>query len=378
MFRFHYLVISAFFVYFLTFLTGCPGLILVEVSPGKQPSATEESQNSASGAEKKGKGEKKGDVKGESILSYDNKNTVNPETAGQPEKESLLIWKPGLLSQVPAQRRALLSFQDPLLESESKPDKLLRNLERSLTGDMMLLALCVFWCLGLLLCLVALYKRHWFYNPMLFIIILPSMVILLSLLFGVRRDMLFLSQKISDPLVLMQTYTECLLFFSGLLLILQRLLPETESLALTELAFMGHLRQDSSSLRSRVYGFIIITIQMTLVLVVALAIANFILLPIYIMQLSFPGFFGLLLIFGLIGLAWFYTSAYYRVSRTHTEESSVVSSTSFLGFRFLRNGLVIVSIVSLVVVVLLSIVAIAYSNINFLQSIKVLEQSGTL
>ncbi len=359
MFRVHTFVISALFVYFLSFITGCPAMV-------EKRSATPPPAKLSPGARllpniTPGSGDKQSEKK---------------------KVERRTIWAPGLLEKVLRQNRALKLFQDPLLESDSRPEKLLRGMEHSFTADISLLAATIAWCAFILLTLLALLKRHWFYQPMLYMVVPVSAAAIFVLLLSERANELFPSAGVSpgtaNPLLMARAYMETLLFFGGLLLILHRFLPDTDSTRLSELKFMGHLNTRPGTAGARFRNFAAIVFQVMAIIFAGLLLANFILLPIFLMQLSFPGVFAILLAGGLLVLARFYTRAYANVSRSQHAEASYFSSWSFLGFRILRNSLFITSIIMMILIAVIILVILAATNIDILESINILKRPSSI
>ncbi|MBL8020153.1 MAG: hypothetical protein JNM27_10855, partial [Leptospirales bacterium] len=98
--------VLAFFIYYVTFLTGRPAFETSDAEPG-----------TATAAE--------------------------------------FTIKPGLIHRVLIQKKAL-ALRDPLLESDAEPERLFRNMERSYSGDLFYSGALVFWCASFLLCAVSL------------------------------------------------------------------------------------------------------------------------------------------------------------------------------------------------------------------------------
>lgn len=108
-------------------------------------------------------------------------------TAGAMESPGAqLAFKPGLIERALLQGRAL-ALSDPLLESDTEPEKLFRTMERSYSGDLFAIGAMSLWCAGFLLCFVAIARRVWFARSMTVYLLIPSALALLLTLFAVRQ-----------------------------------------------------------------------------------------------------------------------------------------------------------------------------------------------
>ncbi len=150
--------------------------------------------------------------------------------------------QPGLVELVMVERRMLGLFDDPLLESDSRPEDLLGQMARSLTTDTVQLGINAFWCAQLLLCLVALLRRHWFYGPMSTIVVLVSVLMLAFDLVTAQRSAMALYEDKTPQILRAAVNTTLIVLGTGLLL--QKLLPAWGRLELSETQFMGHLRRE--------------------------------------------------------------------------------------------------------------------------------------
>lgn len=358
MLRFQLTVLLAFFLYFLSFLTGRPGYDPVDPELFDTFPTLEESRTQ--------------NPVGESEFNDPLQISGSRKSAVEPR----LTWRPGLIQRVIIQRKALTVFLDRLLESDSRPDQLLRTMERSLTGDTFLLTLDVFWCLSLIFCSIALVKRHWFYNSFVYFVLSPSVVLILLILTTVRRENLILTPY--SNYFLPEIGVETALMLAGIAVILQRMLPQPHKAVMTETNFMGHLRTDRDSALSTTQKALTMMYQIVLIVLVGLILSNILLLPMYILQISFPGFFAALFAAGLFILAIFYTRAYLHVAGSQHLKVSIFSGISFLGYRIIKNSLFIGSMAALVISVLVFIAYLAGVNVLFLQNLSILKKPGTL
>ncbi len=348
MFRFQVAVLCAFFVYLLTFMSGCPQF--VATSTGGNPILPERME------------------------------LPDPDPTQSSPALLRTDWSAGLVERTVLQRRALLSFRDPLLESDSRPERLLRSLERSFTADLVLLILSALWCMLIVSCLAALRRGHWFYRPMLLMVLAPLTVAVLFVLLNVRRFELVEARRnltlYRDWLLLAKVYFEVTLMFAGGAVFLSRLLPERPAETMGELRFMGHLRVEGGRRRRR--EWLTTAAQIGAIIAAALALANVVLFPLYIIQISFPRFFGGLLAALVIGLSLFYVRAYVRVSHAQGAGGGPDSGAAFLGFRVLRNTLFVSGAVLVVVVAVSVILVITMLNIDLLQTVELLQRPQRL
>ncbi|MCR9145312.1 MAG: hypothetical protein NXI24_23940 [bacterium] len=403
--RLNVVVILLFFVYFMSFLTGVPsvhiGLTPDEAEELRQlddtnmllleggGEGTAEAREAARQAFEEGLREQSPVqiAEGDATTLLPEENPDDPMALRRAELEaakSRVVFKrkPGLVERVLVERRMLAVFDDPLLESDSRPEDLLRQIARSFTTEAVQTGVNAFWCAQILLCLVAFWKRHWFYGPMSTIVMLISVLMLSFDLITAQRSAMALYENQTGQLL--EAAVGALLIVLGSGFLLQKILPPHGRLFLTETNFMGHMRRlplpAGAPRRAR---FLKPTFEIGAIMLVGLIVANLLLFPIYKLQLSFPGFFAGLLSVGMLVLAYFYVQAYSKVARSQqspgdTGAVSRFSAIAFLGFRMLSNTFYIIAVVSLVCVIFgLAIVLTAY-NIVFLQGFELLPIADSL
>jgi hypothetical protein len=321
--RLNVVVILLFFVYFLSFLTGVPavqiGLTPDEAEELRQTDDTNmllleggeeapEAREAAREAFEEGFREQ---IPAGILESAGGPDVArdDPMTRRRAELEaakSRVVFKrvPGLVERVLVERRMFAVFDDPLLESDSRPEDLLRQIARSFTTEAVQMGVNVFWCAQILLCLAAFSRRHWFYGPMSTIVILISVLMLSFDLVTAQRSAMALYENKTGQLL--QAAVGAFLIVLGSGFLLQKLLPAHGRLILTETRFMGHMRRVPAPAGApRRARFLRPTLEIGAIMFVGLIVANLLLFPIYKLQLSFPGFFAGLLLLGMLVLSYF-------------------------------------------------------------------------
>ncbi len=355
--RLNVLTLALYFLYFLSSITGAPAF-----ESGLSPSESVEFRERSTGSFL---------YAGESAEEASRRL----EELSRKETEVRWVWSPGLIERVYVQRALMGTFDDPLLESDSRPEDLLRAMSRSFTSDSFRLGINIFWCTVMVLCLLALRKRHWFYDPMSTMIVSISMLMIGSGLLTARHGQLLLFQNTTA--VLAVAALEILLILLGAAVLLRRILPTSPDMQLSETKFMEHMRSD----RRRQSGdrtVLDATIEVVVIMGVGLLVANLFLLPVYKLQLSFPGFFALLLLFGVGALTVFYLRAYLRVGRSQAPEADMTSAFAFLGFRMLANTVFLTIMFSLITIILGIVVMLAVYNVLLLQDFSLLPKADSL
>ena len=339
---YHIPVLLAFLLYFVSFLTGRPG---IDTDPYAEQSNIYTEQHS------------------DEDFNFDSSN----KKAAPGES----YWKTGLIKRVYLQKKARTLLDDTLLVSDARPESFFKNIDRTLTGDAFFLSLDMIWISMFLLAITALLKKHWFYSSFLKMLIYPSIAFLLVTLLTVRRENLIFSN--GGAALLIEIFIETVLMFTGLILVFSSTVPRQDA---NYIPFMEHLGIKSgepmSDTSARFHSFV----QVIFLVIAGVILSNLILLPIYKLQVTFPGLFAMLFIFALIALGFFYTTAYMRVSSSKTSNVSVFSGISFLGYRIMRNSIFIIKIIITVSLVIGTVLSLASVNIEFLQSIEFLQKSG--
>lgn len=292
---------------------------------------------------------------------------ANPETGSSVS----IVFKPGLIERALLQQRAL-GLSDPLLESDTEPEKLFRSMERSYSGDLFSIAAMSLWCGGFLLCFAAIARKVWFARSMAVYLLIPSAFSLLLTLFAVRRPALQTDRFLSHDHFLMTGVEFVLLLLALASVFLSLRKPEVKTV------FLDHLeaRQKSwSESLKRLPGALL---QIATIGLVSALLANFVVLPVYYLQLSFPRFFGMLLFSALVILAFFYVRAYLRVSAMQQGATDPVVAMSFLGFRILSNSIFVVAVLAGVLLVITLVIMLTVLNLDALQTLGVLKRAARL
>ena len=284
-------------------------------------------------------------------------------------EEPGMKFENGLLGRLLLESRFLNSMSDPLLESDARPSEVFRAVERSAVADRFYLVVCVFWCSLLLFCFLAGARGYWFYRPMLQVILGPSIAILLALLLVARSKTLGLNFSVA---LYNHVIPETLLLALGIAMLLyQRMrLDSVES----GRSFLNFLQKRGGQKKDRISGGLTVTVQLILITLAGALISNLLLLPLYKLQLSFPGYFGVLLVIAIIALAVFYLYSYSKVSAMAGEEKSLLAPPAFLGFRILSNTVFLTLLIGAITIVIGSIVTLAILNIDLLQSATILQE----
>ncbi len=343
--RWNLLVIIAYFLYFASFLTGIPA--------PRTPDRSGYENEALGGVRVEESGESRGATDG-----------AGGESAG-----AGWTWRAGLIERALVQNEVQRRFGDPLLESDSRPEGLFRQIERTYTADLTRLFVTVFWCALIALLLPALYKRHWFYMPMSFYIFLFSALAILLELTTARQTEILLGPSAAYGQA--RAVIEILLFFLGGAATLERLLPPRADRESLDNRFLEHLLLAPRGAGERTRGALRTLMHLLVIAGAAAAIANLTLLPIYKLQLMAPGFFAALIAAGLLALAVFYVRAYARVGRAQEAQAGYGTAIAFLGYRFLKNSLFVFSVICLIALAGIAIVALILNNIELLQGVGI-------
>lgn len=345
--RWNLVIIVLYLLYFLSVLSGRPALERQESGIDREPL-------------------------GFRIQSMEELEETTPPPAAAPR----LVWAPGLVERIVAQRAALVPFQNPLLESDARPDQLERALERGFAADMVKLIALSFWCLLLLLLIPGLLGGHWFYKPMSagVLSVSAALIFLHSFLEGPGQ---LLSPEIAlyDQL---SAFGEYALALAGVAVVLDRLLPPRGSMPLATTPFMGHTRSEGEASASGLRRFGGSLLHSGIIFVAAVLAVNLLLLPLYYLQVLLPGWFAVFLSAACLLLAVFYVRAYLNVGGLPPGRPALLASFSFLGHRFLMNALFLSLLLVVVVFAVIAIVGVVLNNIAALQGFGVLPPPDAL
>ncbi|MCE9597357.1 MAG: hypothetical protein K8S54_05250 [Spirochaetia bacterium] len=321
--RLTFFAVLAFFIYYVTFLTGRPAFEASDAEPGKATSAQ-------------------------------------------------LTIKPGLIHRALLQKKAL-TLRDSLLESDAEPERLFRNLERSYSGDLFYSGALAFWCASFLLCAISLRQRVWFGRTMAWLLLVPSVLSMLLVLFGIRRELYTTMREPYDALFM--SSIETFLFLLGAAALIRSSIFANRQAATP---FLDHLQTRQREWLDYFRRAPITALQVAAISVASALIANFVVLPVYYLQMSFPTFFAFLLFVSLAGLAVFYVRAYGKVAHAQNPNPQVSTAISFLGFRILTNTMFLTGVISILALLITLVVVLSIVNLDVLQTIGVLKKASRL
>ncbi len=283
-------------------------------------------------------------------------------------EEPGVAFESGLLGRLVLESRFLSVMSDPLLESDARPSEVFRAVERSAVADRFYLVVSAFWCVLLMFCFLAGARGYWFYRPMLQVILGPSIAILLAILLVARSKALSTNFTVT---LYNNVIPETILLAIGIGMFLyqkMRLDPVSGGRS-----FLDFLQKRGTVQTQRISGGFTVAMQLILITLTGATISNLLLLPLYKLQLSFPGYFGILLIAALIALGIFYLYSYSKVSAMAGEEKSLLAPPAFLGFRILSNTVFLTLLIGAITVVIGTIVSLAILNIDLLQGTGILQ-----
>ena len=290
-----------------------------------------------------------------------------PDSMAPLSEEAGMRFQHGLLGRLILESRYLDTMADPLLESDARPGEVFRSVERSAVADRFYLVVSAFWCMTLMFCFLAGARGYWFYRPMIQVIMAPSIVILLGILLVARsKD---LTSNFSVALYNHVILETVLLFLALGMFLYQRMRLDPLSQGRS---FLDFLQKRGNGRRKSLSGGFTVAAQLVMITLAGTLISNVLLLPLYKLQLSFPGYFGILLLAAVIGLGIFYLISYSRVSAMTGEEKSLLAPPAFLGFRILSNTVFLTMLIGAITVVIGTIVTLAILNIDLLQATSVL------
>ncbi len=367
----NYLLLWIFFIYFTSILTG-----------GYKPHRKAEHIADPSMFEEliqQGKNAKRQAIEEHGIRPIEQKELPATDGMVEPKKKTRpnYTWRfeDGLVSVLLLQGRALRQFQDPLLESEARPKLLMEELHYTYSANLSKLSLIIFWLACILLCILALYKRHWFYRPMSAVVFLVSISVILYRLGSVRKIEI---DNLRGITVWPQVFAslELGLVFAGAALLIARTLP-SQGLGLST-DFMEHLRLAPAKISERTSDFFRTLWHVALLIFASLALSNLLLLPLYKSQLGLQGIFIFLILMLLLTLAAWYIRAYSMLAKDQGKGGSPLSGLAFLGYRFLKNTLFISTVIFIVALVFGLIVLLAVYNTEILQNLRLLPAEKSL
>jgi len=283
-------------------------------------------------------------------------------------EEPGIRFENGLLGRLVLESRFLAIMNDPLLESDARPSEVFRSVERSAVADRFYLAVSAFWCALLLFCFLAGARGYWFYRPMLQVILGPSIAILLAILLVARSKALSVDFTVA---LYNHVIPETILLGLGIgMLLYQKMRMDPIS---GGRSFLDFLQKRGTGKKQRISGGFTVALQLVLITLAGALISNLFLLPLYKLQLSFPGYFGILLLIAILALAIFYLYSYSKVSAMAGEEKSFLAPPAFLGFRILSNTVFLTLLIGAITIVIGTIVSLAILNIDMLQGSGILQ-----
>ncbi|MBL8020963.1 MAG: hypothetical protein JNM27_14930, partial [Leptospirales bacterium] len=222
------------------------------------------------------------------------------------------------------------------------------------------------------LCAVSLRQRVWFARTMAWLLLLPSILSLLLVLFGVRRDMLTTMREPYDAIFI--SFIETVLLLLGTAALIR---SSAFGIKATT-PFLDHLQTRQRQWFDYVRRAPVAAFQVAVISAASALIANFVVLPVYYLQMSFPTFFAFLLFVSLAGLAVFYVRAYGKVAHSQNPDPQITTAVSFLGFRILTNTMFLTGVIAILTFLITLVVVMSVVNLDILQTIGILKKSARL
>jgi len=285
------------------------------------------------------------------------------EKSGHKDDQLLqLTFEPGFFEILKTENIFLEKLQDQLIEKDSKPNRLFEQVHRDYTQNLVLAVSSAFLLLFSFFTIAVGISKRWFYNQMKIMVFFP---VSLFLLVGL------LSSPVQIPYGL-SGFSNQVLFFGPLLIKSSILFLCTtgwiiKPKQIAENNFLNYLRSDPLNLRSVLRDQVRPTVvDLLIIAVIGTLLTNFVLLPLFQLQIHFAEYFGFILVPGLLLLAFYYIRSYHKVALLRNEQSSWLTSVAFLSFRFMRNVLFLSVLIFAIVFVLGAILTFSYSNLNLL------------
>ncbi len=303
------------------------------------------------------------------LVDQEGKERGGESKAGKekPVEQASFFWKPGLIERVWMQYQALHIFQDKLLKGDAKPEYIFESLNLALVKDSFALLCGILWCFALAVCLLS------FSLPFAFIQALKKIILACSFLFVLLQTQLAFTNSFRGASFSFLTL-EPLRFISGLLLLLlslivfawtflQKVFQKQKSQSRADDVFVRLLKsKKTKQLWAAPKSLIDLLWNFALICLISIVLANALLLPLYILQLSFPEAFSLCLAAALLLFVCYYAYAYWDKARRYHGPSSFVVGLAFLCYRLLSSAFV--SALALIALSLLIVVLLSLSFFN--------------
>jgi hypothetical protein len=297
-----------------------------------------------------------------------------PGLTGFSDQSLRFQFHPGFFEILSIENRFLDEMQDPLVESDSRPERLFNHVHRHFTQNLVLASAFAFLIVFTLLTIVAGFTQRWFYPQMKRMVYLPvSLYLLFSLLLTPKEP-----PPLATDFLQQLLYFGPLVFKSALLFLSTAgwMAPAPEFRERDFLSFLRRERPDMRrALRDRIAPAVL---DLFLISVIGAVITNVILLPFFLVQIHFAEYFAFVLIPGLVLLAVYYVNSYHKVAMLRGEDASWGAALAFLSFRMMRNFLYLTALVLVVVFVLGAILSFSYSNLNVLIKLGIVSETPGL
>ena len=291
------------------------------------------------------------------------------------------FWKTGLLNKTWLQYQAASSFEEQLLEGDTKPSEIFRSLNRSIVQNIFFLGLTIFW-----LCLVAFYliassSKYKFLESLSgYILLLSFIVIILKLTFpettkfSNHATSYDIKDKIETPLI---TWLEISLVFLSIVNLvyhifykITRLIKEKKGLRPKTKKLSSKENLHAAKLNINWQAIPPIVLHFLLICLASILLANLILLPIYALQLSFPQIFAFFLFFIMFLALLYYSHAYWHLLSDEKARAQFSVALAYLAFRLFRNAIFLTFVIIIVALIMGSIILISSYNVGLLKNFE--------
>ena len=293
----------------------------------------------------------------------------------------------GTLEKALLLKDSLELFNEPLLETDMKPDSLFKKMQVAFYKYLFFSICGIFWVLVLLTTMLAHLLKYKSYSLMFLIVLLICMLPNLYILF------LFLSAALLSlhpylpilshyaaqfvhysPFISLQHFTLFCLAVPSIVILFFDIQKQKTLYKKKDSQHKLYKQKKFFYKMRHVIGIGKIGKDIFFIILTSLLLSNLILLPLFLFQLNFPTLFALLLLSSIVLLFLFYIISYiaYHKKQNHV---GLFPAFVFVIYRFISNALKLASFTAGFIVCTLLLLYLIAFNLSSLRKIKILEPS---
>ncbi|MFN3603630.1 MAG: hypothetical protein ACK4UJ_02835 [Leptonema sp. (in: bacteria)] len=284
------------------------------------------------------------------------------------ENQPLIITlEKGILQKYFLEKEIYEEMYPSYLDNEHKPQRLFQSLSQEIKKNLISIFVILFLVVLIVFLLYAMNYNVSFYPAFKKQILFVFLIVLLFIIFFIRKG------EIYQVFLQTQSYLSFLpIFIESILLFLTTFLLVSKVPFYEKKPFLDLYYKQQFELKKKLINFIKFIRDLIFISLVSLILVNFLLFPIFYLQIERKVPFEYLFLGFLLFLFFYYVYNYYTISKAKEEKPKLFVAISFLGYRILTNFFYFFLVFLVFLFVVSLIFSFIFSNLSILEKYNLL------